>query len=311
MFRIVCLLTLLVATRVNAQPSSEADRLFEEGRSLAKEGKYVEACEKFEKSFAIDAGVGTELNLADCHEHLGHLRKAWELFTAAADASAKTDDTQRTNFARERADTVARRLATIVIQPPDPVPPALTIVIAGRTLTGAELRDRVDPGLVEISVSIPDRPPYTTRVSALPGATIEVPIPPFKAGPTPEPPPEERPPMSPRRKRMILAWSLGGGAGVTAVIGTVLTLKGRSDYNSTADGAHCDRVTGGITCDAIGNSQIKDAQRLADIGTGFAIGTALLAGAAIAVYFTAPQDSVVVSPAVTSEQVGVSVTGRF
>jgi len=307
--RVVCLITLVFAARASAQQPSEADRLFEEGRQLAKDQKYAEACEKFEKSFAIDSTVGTELNLADCHEHLGHLRRAWELFTAAAEASAKTDDQTRTTFAQERADAVAKRLATIVIHPPEPMPPALTIIIAGRTLTGAELRDRVDPGDIEISVSIPDRPPYTTRVTAAAGATIDVPIPPFKA-PIEHPPPVEQP--TARRNRVRLVWAFAGAGGASALTATILTLVGRSHYNKTADGDHCDHVSGGITCDSIGDKKIHDAQHLADIGTGFAVGSLVLVGAAAALYFTAPKNEPMsISPAIGAGSVGVSVRGAF
>src|SRR5512134_2148923 len=95
--RFVCIVIVVAASAsVRAQPAppetTDADRLFEEGRALAKEKRYSEACDRFDRSFKLDPTVGTELNLADCHEQLGHLTEALRLFSDAADKSARTDD---------------------------------------------------------------------------------------------------------------------------------------------------------------------------------------------------------------------------
>lgn len=66
------------------KPPSDADRLFEEGRGLAKDGKYSEACARFTKSFEIEHVLGTELNLADCEEKLRHLRAVSSVREAGA-----------------------------------------------------------------------------------------------------------------------------------------------------------------------------------------------------------------------------------
>ncbi|HEU4616168.1 MAG TPA: hypothetical protein VFS15_28920, partial [Kofleriaceae bacterium] len=57
----------------DAAPPKESTRLFEEGRALAKQGKYEQACATFSRSLELERAPGTLLNLADCHEHLGHL----------------------------------------------------------------------------------------------------------------------------------------------------------------------------------------------------------------------------------------------
>jgi hypothetical protein len=307
--RVVCLIALLVFVgRADAQtPNSEADRLFEEGRALAKEKKYAEACDRFERSFKLEPTVGTQLNLADCHEQLGHLRQAWQLFEDAAEKSALTDDQTRTTFARERADGVVKRLAVVVIHVPQPTPAGMTVSIAGRVMpvSGPDVRDRVEPGDIAITATIPDRPLFTTTVKATAGATAEVTIPARQV---------DKPVIggtkSPRTSRIRLAWGLAGVGAVAGVAGSILTLKGRSNYNSTADGEHCSRVTGGIVCDETGDKQIADAQRLADFGTVCAIGTAAFAIAAAAVYFTAPRE-VQVTPVVTGSGVGVFVGRSF
>jgi len=311
--RVVCLITaLVVSTRASAQPAppdaTEADRLFEEGRTHAKAKRYVEACDLFERSFKLDPTVGTELNLADCHEQLGHLRQAWQLFTAAAEQSARSTDEKRTKFARERADAVAARLATIVVKVAQPNVVGMTITIAGRSATlAAELRERLDPGDVEIVATVPGHPPFRKTVKAAGGATVVIDVPAFTvavAPPRPEPGPRRG------RGRVRLAWGLAGAGGVTAIAATLFTLKGRNDYNTAADGMDCMRVTGGITCNASGDRAIADAQRLADVGTVFAIGTGLLLAGSAAIYFTAP-DEPVVMPMATARSVGVAVSGSF
>src|SRR5882672_5439773 len=119
MRRVIFAVVVLASSLVLAQPVPESPpgggKLFDEGRELAKQGKYAEACDKFTQSYALDPAVGTELNLADCHEHLGHVAKAWHMFDDAAIQSEKTTNAARAKFARERADALIGKLATIVI----------------------------------------------------------------------------------------------------------------------------------------------------------------------------------------------------
>ena len=71
-----------------AEDETPARALFKQGRALANEGKYAEACPKFEESLRLEVGVGTQFNLADCWEHVGKTASAQKLFLGAA-ASAK------------------------------------------------------------------------------------------------------------------------------------------------------------------------------------------------------------------------------
>src|ERR1043165_6688710 len=76
------------APAVRRQPSTaqlaDADRLFEEGRALAKDGRYAEACVRLGQSDAIEHTYGTAVNLGDCAEREGHPDRAWRLFDDAA-----------------------------------------------------------------------------------------------------------------------------------------------------------------------------------------------------------------------------------
>jgi hypothetical protein len=305
---------LLLAGPAIADPQppkkvSEADRLFEEGRVFAKAGKFVEACARFTKSFEIDHALGTELNLADCHEKLGHRRIAWRLFLAAADESERSDDTQRTAFARQRANALASQLTEVVINVAQPTATGLAISVAGHIVEPAPvIRDRTDPGPIEVVAMLPGRPTFVARIKGAAGASLAVDVPAFGA-----PIVAPSPAMVERRRKshVYLAYGLGAAGGVTAIIGLVVGLKARGDYDATVDSASCHHVSGGYLCTDAADQRIADAQRLADLGTGFAIGGGVLLAGAAVVFFTAPRDRIVIAPTVNAEQVGVVARGSF
>ncbi len=296
----------LSAVAAHAETSKEeAERLFEEGRALAKDGKFPEACERFTRSLELDHAVGTEINLADCREKLGELREAWKMFVAVAEEAEQAHDDKRTKFAHDRADTVAAKLVTVVVKVSEPTRPGLAITLAGRPVTPAlEIRDHVDPGPIEVAAYVPNHPRFATTVTGAAGATVTVELPAFT----------DAPPITVlerSRTRVRITWGLavvGGAAGLAA---TGITIKARSDYTSTADGPHCMHVSGGFTCDDTGKGLIRDAQRLGDIATVVAIGSGALLVTAAVVYFTSPSVPVVVTPTATTTSFGVAITQRF
>jgi len=288
-------------------PPSEADRLFEAGRELAHKGDYAGACDKFEKSYALEPALGTQLNLADCDEHLGHLRAAWERYLAAALQAERAGETKRAEFARQRADAVAAKLATIVIDVADPTLPGLAIAIAGRSVPpGREIRDRVDPGDLDVTATAPGKPDFTTKVHAVAGETAIVAIP---AAGQPPPPPPPLPPIvdSPRRGRIRLAWGLAAGAGAAAITSVVIGAVARDDYQTATGNGHCAQQSIGLVCDGLGASQVHRAQSLAEVATVFGIGALALGAASAYIYFTAPP----VAPLATRTAIGLTWSGRF
>jgi tetratricopeptide (TPR) repeat protein len=122
---VVCLL----AAHARAGGKREAAKLFEEGRELVAQARFAEACERFAQSNELERAAGTELNLGDCEEHLGHLAEAWRWFDDAATLWEQDDgEEKRATYARNRADTVKQRLAETktarVDAPADTVPAA-------------------------------------------------------------------------------------------------------------------------------------------------------------------------------------------
>src|SRR6476659_8776093 len=73
----------------HAEPNPERARtLFQQAKALRSAGRYDAACVKFEQSLALDVGIGTEFNLADCWEHVNRTASAYELFLKVAEHAA-------------------------------------------------------------------------------------------------------------------------------------------------------------------------------------------------------------------------------
>jgi len=292
--------------------TGDADTLFNQGREASKEGKYADACRLFQCSYDLDHASGTELNLGDCHEQQGHLRKAWELFNSAGDDFERAGNPARAKFARDRASAVATRLATIIVHVAQPQVHGLAITIGGRVVQpAAVITDVSDPGPIEVTASAPDLVGFTTTKQVAGGGTITIEIPALAESTTT--PVTVGPPAHVRRHgRVQLAWGLAGVSGASAIAGIAFTLVGRSHYNDVADDPSlCTHVSGGISCNDTGKQKIADAQRLADIGSGCAVAFGAFAAAAAVVYLTAPRDAVVVTPTASAQSAGLIVTGRF
>ena len=287
-------------------PASEADRLFLEGRALSKEGKLTEACERYEQSFTLDHATGTQLNIADCREQEGHLRQAWELYTAAAEAYQRSGNTVRSRFAQDHADAVAAKLATVVVHVPLPLPRGFAVTISGRVVQpSGEIRELVDAGPVEITAAAPGRAGYVTSGAAVAGGTLEVAVPALAEQVVAAVPTERR------RSRVVAAWILTGAAGAAGIAAGVISLVATSNYNSVASGPNCFSGDDGLRCNGIGQSELNRANRLSNYGVGVGIGAGALLVAAGIVYFTAPRDQVTVTPTANAHGAGAALTWRF
>jgi tetratricopeptide (TPR) repeat protein len=304
MLRLVAIVAVMAGIAV-AQPATEGAKLFEEGRELAKQNKYAEALTKFEQSYALDNGVGTELNLADTHEHLGHFAAAWRMFDEAAQRSADTPAKQK--FARERADAIVGKLAIAVVNLPEPDAPGLSITIEGRAVKASKtITERVDPGQIAVHVATPARALFDATKSAAAGATVIFDVPtPAVAFPETGHRDDETPHAIRRRSRVYLAYGIGGAGVVAFGASIAMGFKARSDSQA----AKCPNQPDGY-CGLEGRQQANDAVALADLGT--IVGTvgivALAAG--VVIYVTAPKD-LVVAPMASNQTAGVAISGRF
>src|SRR5580700_10511500 len=120
---------------------------------LVAKGDYVNACPLFEASYKADPALGAQLNMADCHEHVGKTATAWAEFDDAANKGQRNGD-QRAAYARGRADALLPKLAHLTVKPPSAPPPGLVVTRDGTDVTllvGTAMP--VDPGPHVISAT--------------------------------------------------------------------------------------------------------------------------------------------------------------
>jgi tetratricopeptide (TPR) repeat protein len=309
MGRIALILMLLCTGLAVAQNKPEGTRLFDEGRELAKQGRYEEACEKFSKSLQLDRAPGTALNYGDCLEKLGQLRKAWQAFDEAARAFGKTTDS-RAGYARERANAVEGKLAVVVVKVADPEVAELVIRIGTESVPPAgEIVARVEPGEIEVAASAPAREPFSQSARGVAGqrVIVEVPALPVSGGKLvddPRSPPERRDP-----KRVKLAIITGGVGGAALIGALAFSLVARGQYNSAVDD-ECMIDGDDLVCTQAGADEVYSATRKANIATGLAIGGGALLAAGVVLYVTAPKERAIM-PTVSTTSVGLAFSGRF
>ncbi len=151
-----------------ARAEGRARLLFEQGRKLAQQGRYAEACPKLVQSFQLEIATGTEFNLADCLEHIGERERARTLFIDVVQKSLDAGQKERAAAAHDRAARLASAPAPetpeaklepvpeLVIEAPKPEQPVepqpdarLRQVVAAR----AKLRDEAS-ALAEATVEL-------------------------------------------------------------------------------------------------------------------------------------------------------------
>jgi tetratricopeptide (TPR) repeat protein len=321
------LLLALDAAGAAAQQSPEAARLFEEGRTLAEQGKYEAACERYAKSYELERAAGTMLNLGDCAEREGQLHQAWVMYDNAARAYDSAGKAGPAKFARDRANVLAPKLATVVVRIAEPRVGGLTVRIGERAVPpAAEIVERVDEGEVPIAVGAPGRAPFSTTVRAAIGEQVIIEVPALRAidrgrpdaSPAPRPPVDRPTPTRRQRGRVLLAAGITGAGVLSLGASGVLGLAAKRRYDSAVNTVDsmgtpvCEPDGGRVSCyDAAVHARARSALDLARYGDVAGIaGAALIAGGVI-LYVTAPRERVTVAPVASPSSVGLAASVRF
>ncbi len=174
---------LLTSTSAHAGDPAAAEELFHEARDLMAQGRYREACPKFEESQRNDAGLGTQFHLADCWQHLGRTATAWAIFREVESGARALGQSNRERVARDRAVALEPFLSKVLIAPHDAVStPGVDIRRDGAEV-GREQWDvavPVDPGTHFVAVTAPHKQPWQTNVEVPPdGKVLTVDVPPL------------------------------------------------------------------------------------------------------------------------------------
>jgi hypothetical protein len=151
-----------------------AQVLFERGRALMAQHRAEEACPLFEQSQRLDAGIGTQFNLASCYEAVGRFASAYTLFREVAATAQARGQLQRAKVAAERAARVEPKLSRLVIDVAPEQHAALTLERDGIPLGSSEwgVAVPVDPGVHEVRARGAGLVPWSDRVDV--GASAEV-----------------------------------------------------------------------------------------------------------------------------------------
>jgi tetratricopeptide (TPR) repeat protein len=320
----VVIVMSVVAGRAHAQSNAVAEQLFNDARALAAQGKWQEACPKFEASLQRDPALGTRLNLATCYEKVGKLASAWGMFRESADIAKKANDTKRADYAQQQAAALEPRLPKLVINAPAKPPAGLIVQRDGAAVAPAELGIGlyVDPGAHEVTATAPGFEPVSSKIMAQEGKTETVALPDLKPKPDVKPPPggggdEDNPttPVSPTRKYIGLG--VGGGGIVIVGLGLVFGAQAISKNNKAKE-----LCGDNLTCSGSNFSEaqqlISDGRSKGTLSTVFVITGVAAVGAGVFVYLTAPRatershaTAARIVPVIDRDGAGFGVAGSF
>jgi hypothetical protein len=207
--------------------TAQADAAFEEGRELFEQGRFKEACEKFELSMRLDPSPGTLLNLGNCYEPQGDLLRALETFELALTQAQEATDRKRrqvwSDAARERIESLGTRIPQLRVEGAEP---GSQVLLDGQPLAQLDTPIRYNPGRHQLEVSAPGKRPFIQTFELPEGQTLSIrvtPLEPEVATPAAAPAPElSSPPAAARDERRFGYWPwIAGGTGA-ALIGTSL-----------------------------------------------------------------------------------------
>ncbi|MFZ5893438.1 MAG: hypothetical protein ACOY0T_20420 [Myxococcota bacterium] len=249
-------LQLPFASLAHAAPSAseQAQRLFDEAKSMMKTGNYAPACPKLRESQSLEPALGTLLNLADCYEHIGLLASAWRTFREAEAVAQRDGQAAAERAAQARAEALKPRVPFLVIASRAAQEPTLSVQRDGQAVPGTAWGTALalDPGEYEIHASAPGHRAWKTSVTlSAGGGTVTVTVPALDAEDTPrstaEPPTETAPttvdlsrPRSvekPSHGPPLASWVLFGTAAAAVGTSVVLGAVAKSQY----DDANCPR----------------------------------------------------------------------
>jgi hypothetical protein len=270
-----------IAAAENPAPAaddSEAARLFQEAKELMDQGRFAEACPKFDRSRSLDREVGTTLNLALCYEYLGKTATSWAMWLDGAAEASEKGQTQREELARRRAAMLETRLLRVtILVAPQSDPEAIDLQLDGVSIPKSRwgAPTPVDPGTHWVQATAEGKRPWRATIGVddqhVPLVEVGVLQPREMAGEAP--PVARNGGLSPRKTAAVIV----GSAGLAALAGmSVLGVVASSTYSNAS--ASCN----GNACDSAGVGDRDRAAVEAGLATAAAVtGACALAGAAV------------------------------
>ena len=293
---------LLAPAAAHAQNNKEvvAESLFQEGKRLMTEGKYVEACPKLAESNRLDPGAGALTALALCHKAEGKWASSWSEFKDVVSLARRDGRKDREQVALASIAELEPKLSRLSIEvdattlaPGEEI--LLDDVLFARAAYGQSLP--ADPGVHRVTARAPGKKPWETtttiaekkdqkpiivvvKVPALEDAPVEAPI----VTQAPSPPTMDVSGTARDRgnNRKIIGYAVGG-AGIAAVaVGAIFGVRALSKNSDS------DQLCGNPCASQAGLDANRDARSAATV-SNIAIGVGLAAViTGVVLYLTAP-----------------------
>ena len=276
--------------------AAAAQALFEEARALIAAGDYAAGCAKLEGSQALDAGPGTQYNLALCYEKRGRTASAWATYLEAAAAYQATSRPDWEAKARARARALAPTLSKLTVVVAPGAPGDLVITRDGVPIVASERGAAipVDPGGHVIEAKASGHVTFRASRVIVAGESKQVDV---VVGDATAAPASTA--AAPARSHTV-AYRVGGAGIASAAFGAVAGILALNRNASSTDICPDD----GVCRDAGARSDSRAAGDWATVSTvGFIAGAALLAAGAI-LYVVAPGSS-----SASTAKVGIGPAG--
>jgi hypothetical protein len=166
-------------------------RLFREGRQLLNDGRFAEACEKFDASLRLKRSPGTLLNVGNCLQTRGELTGALQVFEEALSKAQAEPDAQKaeawSSAARREIASIEPRLARVIVSPPSAA--GVRVALDGRALGRFGEPMPLDPGSHRLSASADGKASFERSLELSEGQTETVELPELTPLAPPAPPP--------------------------------------------------------------------------------------------------------------------------
>ncbi|MEZ4296767.1 MAG: tetratricopeptide repeat protein [Polyangiaceae bacterium] len=159
-------LLALVCTAVAQSPPARADAppapdaevvdLYREARALVNQGRWDEACPRFDRAMAKQPTASILINVGDCHAHEGKLARALEDYEVARELNRETREPARRVALASEIDLRLKKLTPRI--------PKLRIAIAS-AVTGMVVRcdgEPIDPDKLGADLSLDPGPHLIT-----------------------------------------------------------------------------------------------------------------------------------------------------
>lgn len=304
--------SLTLSSFAHADPTEEqknlAESLFQDAKSLMKQGKYADACPKLAESFRLDAAGGTMINWADCEQHLGHWATALTYFRKARTMALQAKRDDRVQICDAQIPLLEKKIAHVVVNVASPAKDThvtLDGVELGQAAWGTAMM--IDPGAHVIDVTAPGKAPFhadLTIADAPETKTVDVPALGDASSDASSTTTVAAPTSSSKRTLGFVV----GGVGVVALgVGTYFLIHGNSLKNEVNDDPHAPDVHDKV-------SSQHTAITIAEVGLG--VGIAAL-GTAAWLIATSPSETpkttagVRVAPMIAANAGGVWIGGAW